>query len=131
MTRWILVFMLLYTVVGLPSQGEEDDNIDVRTTDKPLIEGILSYAKSIKGSPLPPRNDLVFILDSSSAVGGQRNFRSLQIFTQRLVSEFSVSSSTTRVGVILCSSHPYLHFGLDKFVNRECTLKAVRNASMV
>ncbi|KXJ28323.1 Tyrosinase [Exaiptasia diaphana] len=81
------------------------------------------------GSLLPSRNDLVLILDSSAAVGDQQVFASSRKFAHGVVREFSVSPSTTRVSLILCSSKPYLQFGLDKFVNKECTLKAIKNAS--
>jgi len=83
------------------------------------------------GSPLPPRIDLTLIMDSSVAVNGPKNYALLKKFAHSVVSEFSISPSTTRVSLILCSSDPYLAFGLDKYVNRECTLKALNDLRYV
>ncbi|XP_032228788.2 uncharacterized protein LOC116612234 [Nematostella vectensis] len=92
-----------------------------------LSDGLLRYAKAHRGRALPDRIDLVFVLDDSHAIG-QRNFQSALELTKRIVQEFSVSPSTTRVALALCGALPRLHFGLDDHVNREGTLESLCRA---
>ncbi|XP_031565456.1 uncharacterized protein LOC116300685 [Actinia tenebrosa] len=126
----LLIVTLFTTADSVAAQSKTTDNYDVssaKVVANSLIEGLLSYSKRKNGSPLPPRLDLVFILDTPSSECSSKQFGILKVFLQNLVKEFSISPSTTRIGLIRCSANASLQFGLDHFMNRECALKALKN----
>ena len=75
-------------------------------------------------SGLPPRIQLSLAIPSTSTVGA-RNFLLLKTFAQKLVQEFSVSPSGTRVAMVTYSSTPRLVFHWNQYMNMKCTLKAI------
>ena len=77
-----------------------------------------------KGSGLTPQIQLTLAIPSTTTVGS-RNFLLLKTFARKLVQEFSVSPSGTRVAMVTYSHDPHLDFSWHEFFNMECTLKAV------
>ena len=75
-------------------------------------------------SGLPPRIQLSLAIPSTSTVGA-RNFLLLKTFAQKLVQEFSVSPSGTRVAMVTYSSTPRLVFRWNQYMNMKCTLNAI------
>ena len=77
-----------------------------------------------KGSGLTPQIQLTLAIPSTTTVGS-RNFLLLKTFARKLVQEFSVSPSGTRVAMVTYSHDPHLDFSWHEFFNMECTLKAI------
>ena len=78
-------------------------------------------------SDTPPKIDLAFAVVASDRVG-PFNFRRQQWFVKRMIREFSVSPSGTRVAMVSYATTPKTIFGLNDNVNRECTVEAVEKA---
>lgn len=78
-------------------------------------------------SDVPPQIDLAFAVDSSSWVG-KLNFLRQLYFVKKMVQEFSVSLSGTRVALVSYATAPKTIFGLTKNVNKECTVEALTMA---
>ena len=77
-----------------------------------------------KGSGLTPQIQLTLAIPSTTTVGS-RNFLLLKTFARKLVQEFGVSPSGTRVAMVTYSHDPHLDFRWHEFFNMECTLKAI------
>ena len=77
-----------------------------------------------KGSGLTAQIQLTLAIPSTTTVGS-RNFLLLKTFARKLVQEFSVSPSGTRVAIVTYSQDPHLDFSWHEFFNMECTLKAI------
>ena len=91
-----------------------------------LSNGINSQSDS----NTPPKVDLSFAVVDSTLVG-EYNFRRQLWLVQKLIREFSVSPSGTRVAMVTYATTPKAIFGLNDNVNRECTAEAVTKAKWV
>ncbi len=66
----------------------------------------------------PRRSDLAIALDVSSSISTTTFSSTIAFIKQHLYSK-SISSGTTRVGLITFASKAYLKFSFEKYVNRE------------
>lgn len=73
--------------------------------------------------------ELGFVVDGSASVQfyGQDNFQKMKDFMKKLTRSFNVSSSNTRVGVIVYSTNSTLAFSLDQYSSINETEEAIDN----
>ena len=106
---------------NLFSQHKPFNEVSDRSHNFLLLPLFFFYSK---GSGLTPQIQLTLAIPSTTTVGS-RNFLLLKTFARKLVQEFSVSPSGTRVAMVTYSHDPHLDFSWHEFFNMECTLKAI------
>jgi len=83
-------------------------------------------------SPGPPcestKVDLVFVVDSSVSVG-KNDFKQGIEFVKELTNLFSISKTSTRVGLLTFNTYPYTNFKLNRYTSKEDVMKALDNVS--
>ncbi|XP_035692568.1 uncharacterized protein LOC118427037 [Branchiostoma floridae] len=74
--------------------------------------------------PCPAAMDLVFVLDGTGSVG-EENFESMKTIVQKIVADFSISPSQTRVGIIQYANTQRMEISLDAYSDVDSLQQAI------
>jgi hypothetical protein len=69
---------------------------------------------------------MVFVMDKSGSIGS-RNFNLEKEFVENLIEYFDIFPARTRVAIVTYSSLVKLEFDFNKYINKECLRKGIRN----